>query len=157
MDKLTAGALAGLIATAPMSATMLLLRNAWPETREAPLPPEIVTAEAADEVGVRDDLGETGLQAATVAGHFAYGAAAGALYAVAASKTRQPISTGVAAGLALWAAGYFGWVPALGLMAPAHRQPAERNTMMIAAHVVWGATTGALVEAMTSDGTDRPG
>ncbi len=152
MDKLTAGVLAGLIATAPMSVTMLLLHKAWPETREAPLPPEEVTAEAAEGVGVRDDLGEPGLQAATVAGHFAYGAAAGALYALAVGTTRQPLAVGVGAGLALWTVSYFGWVPALGLMAPAHEQPAERNTMMIAAHVVWGATTGLLVDAALRDG-----
>lgn len=155
MDKLTGGAVAGLIATAPMSATMLLLRNAWPETRHAPLPPEVVTAGAAEDIGVRDDLGEQGVQAATVVGHFAYGAVAGALYGVAAGKTRRPIAAGVSAGLALWAAGYFGWVPALGLMAPAHEQPAARNAMMIAAHVVWGAATGVLVDGLLRDGAGR--
>lgn len=155
MDKVTAGALAGLIATAPMSATMLLLRTVWPETRHAPLPPEVVTAEAAEDAGVRDDLGESGLRAATVIGHFAYGAVAGALYGLAAGETRQPVAVGTCAGLALWAAGYFGWVPALGLMAPANEQPAERNAMMIAAHVVWGATTGLLVDAMARDGAGR--
>ena len=146
MNKVVAGAGAGFFATVPMTATMLLLRRLAPETRHAPLPPETVTAQAAADAHVRDDLGEEGLRAATVAGHFAYGAAAGALYAPIAGRTPRPVATGVAFGLAMWAVGYLGWVPAIGLMPSATEQPAARNGVMIAAHVVWGATTGLLLE-----------
>ena len=145
MNGLVAGSLAGLVATVPMSATMLLLRRLSPETRYAPLPPETVTAQAAADVHLRDDLGEEGLKAATVVGHFAYGAAAGAVVAPLAGRTSRPVASGVGLGLALWAAGYLGWVPAFGLMRPATEQPAARNALMIAAHAVWGATTGTIV------------
>ena len=107
--------------------------------------PETVTAQAAADVHLRDDLGEEGLKAATVVGHFAYGAAAGAVVAPLAGRTSRPVASGVGLGLALWAAGYLGWVPAFGLMRPATEQPAARNALMIAAHAVWGATTGTIV------------
>ncbi len=150
MNKVVAGTLAGLIATVPMSATMLLLhRLAPPETRHTPLPPETVTAHAAEDADVRDDLGEEGLRAATVAGHFAYGAAAGALYAPVARLTPRPVVSGIGFGLALWGVGYLGWVPAVGLMPSATEQPVARNAVMIAAHAVWGATAGLLLERLT--------
>ena len=145
MNGWVPGALAGLVATVPMSATMLLLRRLSPETRDAPLPPETVTAQAAADVHLRDDLGEEGLKAATIVGHFAYGAAAGALVAPLAGRTPWPVASGVGLGIALWATGYLGWVPAFGLMPPATEQPAARNAVMIAAHAVWGATAAAIV------------
>lgn len=149
MNRVVAGTLAGLIATVPMSAAMLLLhRLEPPETRHTPLPPETVTAHAAEDADVRDDLGEEGLRAATVAGHFAYGAAAGALYAPLAGVLPRPAVSGIGFALALWGVGYLGWVPAVGLMPSATEQPAARNVVMIAAHAVWGATTGLLVARM---------
>ena len=50
---------------------------------------------------------------------------------------------GSGAGVAVWAASYFGWIPAMGLLSPAHRHPPARNALMIAAHLVWGAVTAA--------------
>ena len=149
MNGLVAGTLAGLVATAPMTATMLLLRRLAPETRHAPLPPEAVTEEAAERVDLRDDLGESGVDSVAWIGHFAYGAAAGTLYAPLARSPR-PVPTGIAVGLALWAVGYLGWVPAFGLMPPATEQPAARNALMIAAHAVWGGTTAALAARLVA-------
>jgi uncharacterized membrane protein YagU involved in acid resistance len=42
-----------------------------------------------------------------------------------------------------------GWVPAMRLMPPATRQPAARNFMMIVAHIIWGATLGSAVKALS--------
>src|SRR3546814_3671915 len=50
---------------------------------------------------------------------------------------------GSMAGVAVWAASYFGWIPAMGVLSPAHRHPPARNALMIAAHLVWGAVTAA--------------
>jgi hypothetical protein len=71
--------------------------------------------------------------------HHAYGAASGALLAAV-----RPVMTprfGSQAGVAVWAASYFGWIPAMRVLSPAHRHPAARNALMIAAHVLWGAVT----------------
>lgn len=64
------------------------------------------------------------------------------------------------AGAAIWAGSYFGWVPALGILTPASEHPRRRNALMIAAHIVWGATTAlALRELLFARRTilnDRP-
>lgn len=85
-----------------------------------------------------------------LAAHFAFGAATGALYGAATShKHVSPgITSGVMFGLGVWAASYLGWVPLTGLMPPASQQPAQRNAMMVASHIVWGAALGAAVLAM---------
>jgi uncharacterized membrane protein YagU involved in acid resistance len=53
---------------------------------------------------------------------------------------------GAAYGLAAWAFGYLGWIPALGYSPAAAREPGERNFMMIASHLVWGGVAGWLLE-----------
>ncbi|HWS53323.1 MAG TPA: DUF1440 domain-containing protein, partial [Pyrinomonadaceae bacterium] len=91
----------------------------------------------------------------TWASHFGYGAACGALYgALAAERDVPPLAAGVGFGLAVWAGSYLGWLPAAGIISPATEHPPRRNALMIAAHVVWGATTG-LVVAGLSDGRER--
>jgi hypothetical protein len=41
-------------------------------------------------------------------------------------------------------------LPSIDLHRPATREPAERNGLMIAAHVVWGAAIGALAPLLRS-------
>lgn len=137
------GGLAGLLATVPMTAVMLASHPRLPAGRGYALPPRLIT----DHVAGRplSPLRRAGLgDPATLAAHFGFGAAAGSLYALLAPRLRQryPVGSGIAYGLAVWSGSYLGWVPAIGAMAPADRQPASRNAMMIAAHVVWGAALG---------------
>ena len=68
-------------------------------------------------------------------------AATGAL--LAAARPAMTARFGSMAGVAVWAASYFGWIPAMGVLSPAHRHPPARNALMIAAHLVWGAVTAA--------------
>ena len=151
MDDVLAGAVAGLLATAPMTATMLLLRRVVPPRRRPSLPPPKITERIAERLGVRDELGEEGLRAATAIAHVAYGAAAGALYAPLTKRlAAAPVATGVGFGLAVWAGGYLGWLPALDVMPSATDQPAPRNAVMIVAHLVWGACAGLLVVRLRS-------
>jgi hypothetical protein len=46
---------------------------------------------------------------------------------------------------------YLGWLPAANLHENSADDPVERNLQMIAAHLVWGAVAGALLDAMSSD------
>ena len=80
--------------------------------------------------------------AATLANHFLFGAAAGALYYLLPERLRTPPAS-VGYACLVWAASYFGWVPVFKFLAPASRHPARRNALMIAAHVVWGAALWA--------------
>ena len=146
LPQLLAGGVAGLVATAPMTAAMKLMHDQLPAPERYPLPPRAVTMRLAEEAGVKKHMGEPERKAATYAGHFAYGATVGALCApVIARSPAPPIVSGAACGLAVWAASYLGWLPAAGILRPATEHPARRNALMITAHLVWGGVAGALV------------
>lgn len=114
-----------------MSAVMLALFQRLPRRERYPLPPALIT----DGVlrTVREHRGAT-----ITASHFAYGAATGALYPLVAARSGGSVAGGAIFGIALWTASYLGWIPLAGLMPPATKEPARRNALMLAAHVVWG-------------------
>ena len=146
MQRVLAGAAAGLAATVPMTVAMRAVQASLPAAQRHPLPPRRVTMRAARKVGLRPhlQLDESERRGLTLAAHSGYGAAAGGLFgAIAPRNLPDAVSAGVGYGLLVWAASYLGLMPALGLHPPATREPAGRNLMMILAHVVWGATLGA--------------
>lgn len=149
MNKILLGALAGLAATVPMSLAMKLMHEQLPPEEQYPLPPRAVTMNMAEEVGIKEHLDEEEREGLTWAGHFAYGATCGALFAPLARATNlPPVATGVAFGLAVWAGSYLGWLPAARLIAPATEHPPRRAALMIAAHVVWGASAGLVISGL---------
>lgn len=150
MNKFLAGAAAGTLATVPMTLTMVWLHRQIPKTVRRELPPERITMNIADELGLERVLDEEAEQkAVSLVNHFAYGAAAGALYAtIAESADFPPAAKGVAFGLAVWTGSYLGWLPVAGILLPATEHPARQNALMIAAHVVWGAALGLTLEAV---------
>ena len=126
MRRLVYGSLAGLAATLPMTAAMGRLHRRLPENQRYALPPREIVAAA----------GGPERPGATLLAHFGYGALTGALFAL--QPRRSPL-VGAGFGVAVWAASYLGWIPALGLLAPATRHPARRNALMLAAHLAWGS------------------
>jgi hypothetical protein len=75
--------------------------------------------------------------------------ATGALYGAIGLKRRaQPWASGIAFGLAVWAASYLGWIPGLGILAAASEHPPRRNGVMIFAHVVWGTVLGLATDGL---------
>ena len=154
MNRILLGALAGLAATGPMTLAMKLMHEQLPREERYPLPPRQVTEGLAEKAGVNEHLDEEEREAATWLSHFAYGAACGALYGAVAGERLggHPVLAGVGFGFAVWAGSYLGWLPAAGIISPATEHPARRNALMIAAHVVWGATTGVAVERLSDGG-----
>ena len=152
-SRLVIGAVAGIVGTMAMTAAMRRLHARLPAAERYPLTPrEIVDAAVAPPEEPAKDL--------TVATHFAYGAACGALLAAADPKPAKRL--GAAAGAAIWLASYMGWVPALNLLKPATEHPARRNALMIAVHLVWGTATAAALrelaaarETIFASGRDR--
>lgn len=136
MRRATYGALAGLAATLPMTAAMARLHRRLPPDQRHALPPREILAALAPRRARTDADGAV----ATLVAHFAYGAAAGALFAL---QGRRSLAAGSAYGLAVWGASYLGWIPATGLLRPATRHPARRNALMTAAHLIWGAALAA--------------
>jgi hypothetical protein len=146
------GALAGFAATVPMTVAMELMHRYLPQEERYPLPPREITMEVAEEAGVKEELDEKERLGLTLAAHFAYGTAVGALYApLARSLPAHPVLKGAGYGLIVWAGSYLGLLPALGILRPATEHPTRRTALMIAAHLVWGSVTGVLTEEMREE------
>src|SRR6476646_490949 len=100
VTRAAAGAAAGFAATGPMTVVMAAGREALPECEQYPLPPRTITERTAQAADVGHRLSEPQKEAATAVGHFAYGAATGAVYgALAPSLPFDPMLSGVAYGL----------------------------------------------------------
>jgi hypothetical protein len=72
-----------------------------------------------------------------------YGMTAGAIYDALRPRAGNLLVNGTALGLGVWAVGYLGWLPALGLMAPVEQQETEQVAGPIAQHIVFGIATVA--------------
>lgn len=151
LGNLLSGALAGLVATLPMTASMEAMFRFLPRHEQYPLPPGEITAKVTDELGMSRQIDSQQHFALTLFNHFAYGAAAGSLYGVATGALQPnmklaPALKGIAWGIVVWTVSYLGLLPALGVLRPATRHPRRRNVLMIVAHVVWGSVLGVLTE-----------
>ena len=150
MNRYLAGAIGGLLATIPMTLVMESLHRRLPREARYPLPPREVTENIADKMGHNQGLDEDRLIESSVLSHFAYGAATGALYPlVFREPVRHSLVYGSGYGVAVWAASYLGWIPALNVLEPATRQPASRRRLMLCAHAVWGAGTVLVAERLS--------
>jgi len=154
------GALAGLAATAPMTAAMKAghRRLAWYE--RYPLPPRQITMKVASQLGLKNHLDEVQKHGLTLAAHYGYGASMGALFgammaAADHAGNKSTAEKGIAFGLGVWTASYLGLLPALGILRPATEHPARRNLLMIGAHVVWGVSLAKLFREMQTDFPSR--
>lgn len=145
LTRLLQGAVAGLLATAPMSAVMLSWHRKLPWWQQGPLPPDRLTTRVLDSIGLKK-LDEKGHQPLTWISHFGYGAASGSFYPIMGRLPLSPLVKGMLYGLIVWTGSYLGWIPAAGLLEPATEHPKQRNLLMIVAHLVWGATTAALFD-----------
>ena len=139
-----AGAIAGLLATVPMTAVMITGKRCLPRRSQDPLPPVQITQNALRAVDMDDELSREEELALTAVNHFAFGASAGAVYGPLCQprSAADAVVSGCIYGLGVWSCSYLGWLPASGLYRSAVNDTPERNTLMIAAHLVWGASLG---------------
>lgn len=146
------GAVTGSLATVVMTTLMepglpgLLDRRYRP--RE--FVPKQVVRWLSDVTGQRRPRrGSRGESAAAGAAHLAYGAGAGALYAVLqprlALKWPAAVPSGPLFGLALWAAGYQGWMPAAGVRPATTDHTPTQWPVPIANHMLYGTVLARLV------------
>lgn len=114
------------------------------ETREGyreRLDPTGHIAEVISITVLRHKLNEREKSFAGPAVHYAFGALAGAAYAVAAEhRSEVAAGYGTAFGVGLWAAGDEIAVPALRLAPAPWKQPLRDHAAMFGAHVVYGVT-----------------
>jgi uncharacterized membrane protein YagU involved in acid resistance len=143
--------MAGFLATVPMSVAMGALHRRLPREDRRRLPPRKVMMRLAHALGLRQKMGERQRQVATAAGHFAFGAAGGALYArLCDALALPPTIYGPAFGLAVWAISYLEVLPTLGLLRPATEHPVRYSALMIVSHLLWGGCLGLLVQSLRS-------
>ena len=152
MNRVLVGAIAGFCGTAAMTVAARALYRALPHWERYALPPREITEAVAKETGLASYLGEEGMRNASLAAHFGYGAAVGALYEMLRPERPSPALTGAAYGLAVWTVSYLGWIPAFGILRRGDKHPPRRNGLMLAAHVVWGGTTGFLAAQIQKSG-----
>jgi putative membrane protein len=150
--RLALGFICGVVATGPMSVAMVLLHRRLPARERYPLPPREITVKAVTTVMDRGDVTAATTSALTWLAHFAYGGAAGALYAgterhlPGAAPVRGPLF-----GLLLWTVSYLGLLPGLHILTPATEHPLRRSALMIAAHLVWGWCIATVFQVLFSD------
>ena len=94
-------------------------------------------------IGVRDYMPERAFEVSWVMLHFGYGSMSGTLYASAQkiSSFDRPASAGSLFGMLLWAIGYCGWLPLLGLYPLPTRVPNRKVTANVMAHLTDGTAT----------------
>jgi hypothetical protein len=155
--RIAGGFADGVLATVPMSAFMLLAQRLGAMGQQ---PPEKITDASLHAAGA-DHVPAPLEKAATALFHFAFGGAAGAAFSAWARRparvgrrsrrARRAVRrrdlprtalAGAAFGSLVWAASYMGWVPALGIMPPAHRDRPGRPASMLVAHWIYGVTLG---------------
>ncbi|MPZ72827.1 MAG: hypothetical protein GEU74_06275 [Nitriliruptorales bacterium] len=138
------GAAAGIAATIPMSALMVVAQRVGALGTQ---PPEAIVDAAFDKADV--DVDGATLDAAAVVAHVAFGASIGALYGLLRGATAQQGPgkiIGAAYAVGVWAASYQGWIPAFDALPRASHDREDRQVTMVLAHVVYGATLGALTD-----------
>lgn len=134
-----------------MTLVMLLMKRAGMAPGE--LAPKGVTENVEKILGVRDRLPEPALEASWVMLHFGYGTSFGVAYALAqrAFAVERPFLSGPLFGILLWAVGYCGWLPLLGIYPPpAHLPKRKVLAEIITTHLVYGAGTAAVNRALDS-------
>ena len=140
-SRLVIGAVAGFVGTMAMTAAMRRMHGKLPAKERYPLTPREIVDSALDPPRqASPDI--------TVAAHFAYGAACGAL--LCAANPRISRAGGSLAGAAIWLTSYMGWIPAFGVLEPATAHPLRRNAVMIAAHFSWGWSTAEAIRELTA-------
>jgi hypothetical protein len=133
-NRMLLGAIAGVVGTAAMTAAMRALHRRLPPGERYPLPPREITERV-----LPHGASEQTRRTSTIVSHFGYGAAMGALFALA--PVDKGTLTGAAYGVLVWAGSYLGWIPSAGILKKAVRHPLRRNLLMSGVHLVWGAAT----------------
>jgi hypothetical protein len=157
-SEVLAGALAGVFGTAAMT----MLMNPGPVGRLPPgwRPAEFVPKQIIEwmerTLGAPGVLSEDQEGLAAAAAHLGYGASMGALYGLVLGRRRRipaPLAGALWGGL-VWAAGYEGWLPAVGVRPATTEHPPREWPVPIANHLLYGITTALAFERLRRRGRE---
>lgn len=151
-ERVIVGAAAGLAGTMVMYPIRLLSQSQLPGTvppmQQEPGEYMVEQAESLLPEGAREKIPDMVETAAAQSLAMGYGATFGVLYAALRPRGGHVLTDGAALGLASWAAGYLGWLPAVGLMPPVAEQEAGEVIGPIARHVIYGVATVTAYNAL---------
>jgi hypothetical protein len=147
-NRLASGAAAGLGGTIALRGIMAANHRLLPETK-APIrgDPAVFMVQQARSVlppGTRARIPgglQTTVEKALGPG---YGMTFGLLYGLLAPRHQRIVAGGALLGVAAWAAGYLGWLPATGLMPPVTEQRPGQVVAPLFNHLLFGIGTAAL-------------
>jgi hypothetical protein len=136
MNQMAQGGLAGGVATLVMTGVILTGQRVF---RFRTAPPRQVTTTALRRIGLARPPSGPAMPAAWIAAHEAYGMGCGIAYVMVRPLLPPSRSVaGLAFGGLVWAIGYLGYLPALGLYPSPDDDTRRRASVMIAAHAVFG-------------------
>jgi hypothetical protein len=131
---------AGLVATGAMSGGMAVAKLLG--IMQTP-PPKQIVARAEKKVDVHQD--QESFSVTWLAAHVAYGTASGVVYGlVQGLLPKNSHVAGLIYGGVLWAGGYLGLMPVLGLYPFPENDDTSRMAVMIAVHGLYGETLAVL-------------
>ena len=146
-EHVALGAAAGVAATFLLqgirTSEQKLLPETMPPMREDPGEFMVEQAEELLPEETRQQVPATVETVAAKSLALGYGMTAGALYGALRPHPDNLLIDGTVLGLGVWAVGYLGWLPALGLMPPVQQQETEQVAGPIAQHIIFGLATVA--------------
>jgi uncharacterized membrane protein YagU involved in acid resistance len=142
MQTLARGALAGLVATVPMTAVIGAGRAAG----LLGTPPPIEIAEnVAEQAGENPERQSPEFQAAWLAAHMSYGPTCGVIFStIRPMLPRSDLVAGLLFGGAVWGVSYISLMPSLNLYPSAEDDSNQRQAVMIVAHAVFGTALASI-------------
>lgn len=151
------GAVAGAVATGPMTAAMGEVDRMLPPEERLPMPQEplLITEALLRRCGLEEMLTRSQRRRLSWCAHFSYGAACGAMFAwLRGRHAPGGLTHGPGYGLAVFALSYCGWLPATGVLpGPPHRR-AGRNAVLIASHLAWGSVLALVLQQQHAPATN---
>ncbi len=152
LEHLAMGAAAGVVGTILLqvlrSASQKWLPQTIPPIRQDPGEFMVEKAEKALPKRAAKMLPSTAESAAAQALGVGYGMTFGVLYAAIRGGGGPAVRDGILLGLATWAAGYLGWLPAAGLMPAVWKQSWVQSLPPAVQHALFGIATVAGYDVM---------
>ena len=154
LKRMALGAAAGIVGTVAIRVADLVSRKIAPESEDRIRrePGGYLVEQLESPLSLETRLKIPNMLENMVAGGagYAYGMSFGALYAAVRPKGGNLLGGSAALGLACWAFGYLGWMPAIGIMSPIWKHKPIEIAGPIVRHAVYGLVTVAAYEAVES-------
>jgi hypothetical protein len=161
LDRLVRGAAAGVAGTLALQVMRTASEKALPATmppiRQDPGEFMLKRAEETLPASVTSRLTPAAEAAAAKGLAAGYGVTAGALYAFLRSDAGEVLTHGIVLGVGTWAAGYLGWLPALGLLPAVQEQDVPEAIGPLVRHALFGIAVVATYRALASSRASRSG